>query len=164
MEARGSAKGVRGAHQAVALTLTACSPGGAERLLIHAVDRRRRLQPLLHPFHVLVQEAHAALLSLARALDHPPLVAKAALHLLTAREHAVPRGTLHLSGLYAAHAGALLRLLREGETGPTERARAAETAATSMRAAHRIRETCLGKHHPLTTSTALALAQAERAR
>ena len=152
-------------HDAVARTHRAVASGSPASLdaaldsLLALIEQR--LQPCLHPFHVLVQEAHGALLSLARALDHPPLVAKAALHLLTAREHTLPRGTLHLSSLYAAHAGALLRLLREGEIGPAERARAAETAAASMRAAHRIRVTCIGALHPLTRSTALALERAE---
>ena len=120
----------------------------------------RALQPALHPFHVLAQEAHAALLGVARVLDHPPLVARAALHLIAAREFMLPRGTPHLASLYAAHAGAVLRLLREGEIGKAERAQAAQAAAASMRAALRIRSSCLGKEHPLTKSTAGALERA----
>ena len=52
----------------------------------------------MHPFHWLVLEAKAALLALARsdALDEPALAAKSALHLIAAREAALPMGTLHL--------------------------------------------------------------------
>lgn len=111
----------------------------------------------VHPFHWLVQEVHAALLAIGRALDEPRVVAKCALHLLTAREAALSRGTLHLAALYSAHGSAIHRLLRERQVPQSERSAAANAAVASMSAAARIRDCCLGSAHPLTLATKSAL-------
>ena len=119
------------------------------------------LEPSVHPFHPLVQEAHVALLALGRTLDEPQLIAKAALHLLTAREATLPVETLHLASLYAAHAGAIGKLIKQGEVPPSERKQAAAAVAGSMRAAERIRVSCLGAEHPLAAATTAARLRAE---
>ena len=116
----------------------------------------------MHPFHALPQEAHVALLAVARALDDPTLVARAALHLLTAREALVPRGTLHLASLYAAHGGAIARLLAEGVVPVAERLAARERAVASLRAAQKIRTCCLGQGHPFARATSAALQRLEK--
>ena len=98
------------------------------------------------------------MLALARAMDEPFLVAESAASLLKGREAILPLGTAHLASLYAAHGGALHRVVREGCVPDAEEAaRVAESARQSMLAALRIRECCLGAAHPLTRATAAAV-------
>lgn len=129
----------------------------AEQLLC-LVDGQ--LKGTVHPFHWLVQEANAALLAVARSddgLDEPHLVAKSALHLIAAREFHLPTGTPHLAALYAAHGGALCRMMLAGAgLSAEERQEVAKSSARSFTAAHRIRCCCLGEQHPLTLATAAA--------
>ena len=120
-----------------------------------------RLQGTLHPFHALVQEAHAALLAVARRIEEPMLVARTALHLIAAREAMLPVGTPHLASLYASHGSALCTVLREGGlASDQERRDVAKGALRSLTASHRIREYCLGAKHPLTVATAAAVQHA----
>ena len=118
------------------------------------------------PFHTLVQEAHVALLALARSklIDEPSLVAKAALHLITAREALLPIGTPHLASLYATHGAALTRVMREGSMtlSQEERAEVAKTAVRSLTASHAIRTSCLGEAHPLSAATAATVQHARQ--
>ena len=76
--------------------------------------------------------------------------------LLTAREETLPHGTLHLAMLYAAHGGALCRLLKEGRVPPPKQSDVKLQALRALEAAARIRETCLGAEHPLSCATKAA--------
>lgn len=115
------------------------------------------LTPRLRASHWLVQESCTAALALGRALDDPGVIARYSLELLSAREAALPIGIPHLAVLYAAHGGALSRLLREGRVPPPARAEVAGQAAAALQAAGRIRTSCLGEQHPLTRATLAAL-------
>lgn len=105
-------------------------------------------------------EVLATVLAAARTLDDAGLVARYALLLATAREAWLPRGTPGLADLYAAHAGALSRMLREGRVPPPARQDAAKQATTALAAAVRIRTCCFGDDHPLVRSTVAAWAAA----
>ena len=135
----------------------------------HATERlvqlvHTELQPVLHAFHWIVLDAHAVLLAAARAdggVDEPRLAAQSALHLIAACEFLLPLGTLHLATLYAAHGGALCRVLRDGSLESTEQVlEVASTVVRSFSAAHRIRCCCLGDRHPLSVSTGRAVQRA----
>ena len=148
--------GVAGAAEAPADPGSLRSSLDALRSLLHA-----ELEPRLRTSHYLVHEACAAVLALGRALDEPGIVARYALQLAHAREAVLPRGTVGLAALYAAHAGALSRLLRERRVPEPQRAEAARQAAAALQAAARIRGVCLGADHPLTQATAATLSAAE---
>ena len=86
-------------------------------------------------------------------------------------EAALPVGTLHLAALYAAHGGALYRVLGAGSQGgdhgaslsPADAKEVLGAAARSLTAAQRIRECCLGTGHPLSVATAAAARRAQEA-
>lgn len=139
------------------------------RELVHGGDGRAAaagpapaggVAALVEPGHWLLHDSGAALLAAARALDDAGLIARSALQLAQCREAALPRGTPHLATLYAAHAGALSRLLKAGRVPPPARADAAAQVAAALTAAARIRTTCLGPDHPLTLSTLAAAGRA----
>ena len=139
------------------------------RELVHGGDGRAAaagsapagsMAALVQPGHWLLHDGGAALLAAARALDDAGLIARSALQLAQCREAALPRGTPHLATLYAAHAGALSRLLNGGRVPPPARADATAQVAAALTAAARIRTTCFGPDHPLTLSTLAAASRA----
>ncbi|KAL1505038.1 hypothetical protein AB1Y20_008805 [Prymnesium parvum] len=114
----------------------------------------------LHGSHWLRQEAYAALLALGRVVDDAGLVARYSLQLIAAREEVLPgRALPHLAALYAAHGGALCRMLSEERVPPTKRAEVKAQAQAALSAAARIRETCLGAAHAVTQATLAACAR-----
>jgi hypothetical protein len=126
------------------------------RGLLHEV-----LEPVVRSgAHPLLQEVLTTLNVAARALDEPGLLARYALLLAQAREVSMPLGTPQLAVLYAAHAGALSRLLRERRVPTDRRHSAAQQAASALTASARIRQSCFGREHPLTQANIAALAAA----
>ena len=142
--------------------------GGDDRSKRAAVETLRSLlhdeiERALHPTHWIAQEACAALVALGRSLDDPGLLSRYSLQLLMVREETLALGTPHLASLYATHASASFRLVREGRVPPRKRDELCCQAAAAFDAARRIRTICFGATHPLTEATARASAAASEA-